>query len=93
MFLVGDCRFILRPRGDHSILVGEAYFQHENILKGIEEMDVRSTWGRSRIEAGQGLRRWESSVTILSRLRRNRVVFWVGSGPCGPGGGPPGKES
>jgi hypothetical protein len=43
MFLVGDRRFILRPRGDHSILVGEAYFQHENILKGIEEIGVRST--------------------------------------------------
>jgi hypothetical protein len=42
--------FILRPREDHSILIGEAYLHHENILRGREVMSVRSRHGRFRIE-------------------------------------------
>lgn len=51
VLLGGRLPFILRPREDHCLLIGESYLNHENILRGREVMRVRSTTqGRSRIE-------------------------------------------
>jgi hypothetical protein len=48
--LGGRLPFILRSREDHSVLIGETYLHHENILRGKEAIGVRSRQGRSRIE-------------------------------------------
>jgi hypothetical protein len=48
--LGGRLPFVLRPRGDDWILIGETDLHHENILRGREVMEVRSRRGRFRIK-------------------------------------------
>ena len=50
VLLGGRLPFVLRPRRDDWILIGETYVHHENIWRGREVLDVRSSLGKFRIK-------------------------------------------
>lgn len=50
VLLGGTLPFILRSRGNHFILIGDAYLHYENVLSGREVKAKRSRWGSGRME-------------------------------------------